>query len=216
MLLDLGPQERSFYHHSNPYSRFGHPRGGSTDPSKFQPVSRTSPNHQNVSQGSQMTSKMSPKSMQNTSFFQSGQCVSHTVNTMLFFTSATPKCDQNHQKLNPVTCTVSLVSQILKMSLKWHQMGSQKAPKIRPKSEKISIWTPVCPMGCPATRTYALRVPKWGPKAPQMTHLVPKWGPKAPQMTHLGTPKGPGHSTAQHRRNERHNFFTPLNLGTQK
>ena len=118
-----------------------------------------------------MTSKMSPKSMQNTSFFQSGQCASHTVNTMLFFTSATPKCDQNHHKLNPVTCTVSLVSQILKMSLKWHQMGSQKAPKIHPKSVKISIWTPVCPMGCPATRTYALRVPKWGPKAPQMTHL---------------------------------------------
>ena len=49
--------------------------------------------------------------------------------------------------------------------------GLQKAPKIHPKSLKISMWTPVCPMGCPATRKYAPRVPKWGPKAPQMTHL---------------------------------------------
>ena len=49
--------------------------------------------HTNVRQGSQMSSKRSPKKMQNMTFYQSGQCVSHTVNTMLFLTLALPKCN---------------------------------------------------------------------------------------------------------------------------
>ena len=68
---------------------------------------------------------MSSKFMQNMTFYQSGQCVSHTVNTMLFFTLTTPKCDQNNQKTNPATHTVTLVSQSLKNVI-------QMAPKYVP------------------------------------------------------------------------------------
>ena len=200
MLAVSGPRGFTFYPPPDPYSRFGHPRGGSRNPSKFSPVSNTSLNLQNMPQGFQMSSKMTPKSIQNITFDQKRQCVSRTVNTMLFFTCVTPKCDQNRQKLHPVTCTVSLVSQILKMSVKWHQMGSQKAPKIHPKSVKISMWTPVCPMGCPATRKYAPRVPKWGPKAPQMTHLgtqkytfgYPNWVVHPPILQVISPPVAEG------------------------
>ena len=55
-------------------------------------------------------------------FFQSGQCVFYIVNTMLFFTLATPECNQKHWKTHPATQTVTLVSQLLKNI-------SQVAPK---------------------------------------------------------------------------------------
>ena len=36
--------------------------------------------------------------MQNIAFYRSGQCVSHTVKTMLFFTLTIPKCIQRQQQ----------------------------------------------------------------------------------------------------------------------
>ena len=88
--------------------------------------------HTNVPQGSQMSSKMSPKLIQNMTFYQSGQCVSHTVNTMLFFTLANPKCDQKHQKTHPATHTGTLVSHSLKnviqMAPKYVSMDPQDPP----------------------------------------------------------------------------------------
>ena len=65
-------------------------------------------------------------------FFQSGQCVSHTVNTMLFFALATAKCEQKHQKTHPATHTGTLVSQSLKhvtqMTPKYVPMDPQDPP----------------------------------------------------------------------------------------
>ena len=70
--------------------------------------------------------------MQNMTFYQSGQCVSHTVNTMFFFTLAIPKCDRKHQKTHPATHTVTLVSQSLKnviqMAPKYVPMDPQDPP----------------------------------------------------------------------------------------
>ena len=43
--------------------------------------------------GPQMSSKIKPKYIQNITFYQSEQCVSHIVNTMLFLTSASLKRD---------------------------------------------------------------------------------------------------------------------------
>ena len=70
--------------------------------------------------------------MQNITSYQSGQCVSHTVNTMLFFTLAIPKCDKKHKKKHPATHTVTLVSQSLKnviqMAPKYVPMDPQDLP----------------------------------------------------------------------------------------
>ena len=52
--------------------------------------------------------------MQNMTFYQSGQCVSHTVNTMLFFMLALPKYNQKQRKKHPATHIVTLVSKIIK------------------------------------------------------------------------------------------------------
>jgi len=54
--------------------------------------------HTNVPQGSQRSSKMKSKYIENITFYQSGKCVSHTVNTMFFFTLALPKCHPKQKK----------------------------------------------------------------------------------------------------------------------
>ena len=52
--------------------------------------------------------------MQNMTFYQSGQCVSHTVNTMLFFMLALLTCNQKQRKKHTATHILTLVSKIMK------------------------------------------------------------------------------------------------------
>ena len=59
--------------------------------------------------------------MQNMFFYQSGECVSHTVNIMLFFTSANPKCDNKTTKKHPASHSVTWVSKSSKLSVQWLQ-----------------------------------------------------------------------------------------------
>ena len=77
--------------------------------------------HTNGPQGSQRSSKIKSNCIENIAFYQSGQCVSHTVNTMLFFTLALPKCNRKQRKKHTATHTLTLVSKIMKMLFKWLQ-----------------------------------------------------------------------------------------------
>ena len=82
--------------------------------------------HTSVPQGSQMRYKMELKLIQNMIFYQSEQCVSHIVNIMFFFASASPKCDQKQTKNHPASHSVTMdlrYQKSLKLLSKYSKVG---------------------------------------------------------------------------------------------
>ncbi len=58
------------------------------------------------------------------------------------------------QKNHPGTCTAILLPQTMEKSPKLPQRESQQGPQIHPKSIKIQVWTPRCPMEWPQYPLY--------------------------------------------------------------
>ena len=134
----------------------GGPRGGSQNPSEFQPGPRTLPNHQNVTQGTQKPFKMRSQTLPN--YHKSQLCQNlENLQKPLFL-----QCKQHIQASDrgpisnpkplintPRTQTINLVTQNTKKSPKCHQLGGQRGSQIHLKSIKIHAWTPMCLLGCP-------------------------------------------------------------------
>jgi len=176
-------------------ARFPQPgtQEGSQNPSKFQPVPRTLPNHQNVTQGTQKPLKMRSQTLPNCHKSKLYQKLENLQKPLFL------QCKQHIQASDrgpisnpkplintPRTQTINLVTQITKKSPKCHQMGIQRGDQIHLKSIKSMLGPSCVPLGGPGhpwTSKMVLQgtkmVPKWGPKPPKWQ----LWMPKSIKMT---------------------------------
>ncbi len=156
LVLPARPRGQTFNHGLTRCSQSGVPQGRSQNTSKFQPVPRTLPNHENAPQGTQKVPKMRSQSVPEDTQTTNNPKRWHLMKTsyLQWFRHiralgsgviSTPKplknlpwnpyCHlgaPNHEKVTQMTPS-----------------ESKEGPKIHPKSTNIWAWTPRCPMGCP-------------------------------------------------------------------